>query len=148
MSGPVIEIPGNAISKKNSHRIKWKGGKARGSRVVCYFAGSKRPALPFVSSSAAYEAYEEEAKLHLRHNPFIGYAWKYPLVAVFRFYRKTRRKFDMHNMSHGPIDILVEMGILAEDDHHHVRCDFSKSEVFIDPVNPRVEIELIPLEEY
>lgn len=54
------------------------------------------------------------------------------------FYRATRRKFDHLNIAQGPLDLMVEAGILADDDMIHVLPGCF--EWSVDKDNPRVEV--------
>ena len=117
-----IIINGQTISKKNSKRIvPTQNGKSR------------------VISSAPYLQWAEAAKWQLA-----GYQprpWRYPVRVRFTFYRQNAHRFDYNNLSQGPLDLLVEAGILADDDMTHVTPEFAGWQV--DKIYPRVEIEIL-----
>lgn len=99
----TIFIPGQTPSKKNSKQIVLPGDGRR--RVI---------------SSRFYADWEKDALLRLRRSELVGYPWKYPLRAGFHYVRESRRKFDYNNMNQGPADILVQTGIIKDDDMNHI----------------------------
>jgi len=121
----LVVMPGNTYSKKNSKQIIVN--KATGKRQVI--------------SSKGYREWEEGVMWQLKTHPLIGRQWQYPLKVSFKFFRKTRRKFDYNNLSQGPLDILQKLGIIEDDDMNHVIPDFSQGWE-LDKTNPRVEITL------
>jgi Holliday junction resolvase RusA-like endonuclease len=60
---------------------------------------------------------------------------------ILRFYRKTDRRADLTNLAEAPMDALVKMEILADDDW---KCVPQVELVYEgkDKDNPRVEIEI------
>lgn len=122
-----IEIPGNTISSKNHKQIVFVN---RGY-------GPKKPAL---ISSKPYSEWASMVKAALKNHALIGANWKYPLIIHFHFYRKTGAKFDFVNMAQGPLDLLQQLGIIADDDMNHVipgRFTWS-----LDKHNPRLVIQI------
>ena len=118
----IIELPGQAMSLKNSKQIIKAGQSWR------------------IIPSKPYERWAEAVLWQLKVNENIGREWRYPLRASFHFYRKTRHRFDYINLAQGPLDLLVEAGIINEDDMHHIiPGDFSWS---VDKNNPRTIIKL------
>lgn len=114
----VVTIPGQTISLKNSKQIVVTGkGKRR------------------IIASEAYQSYANAALWQLKTNELIGHKWHYPLLLSFHFVRRDRRIFDHINLAQGPLDLLVEVGIIAADDMNHViPAGFSWE---VDKVNPR-----------
>lgn len=55
------------------------------------------------------------------------------------YYVKDRRKRDLVNLLQATCDILVEANVLKDDNHEIIRS-FDGSTVYIDKINPRVEI--------
>ena len=119
----VITILGNTISKKNSRQIIVTGDGRR--RVV---------------ASKPYLEWERYALLQLRQVPLAGKVWRYPLRIKFHYVRATRRPFDYNNMSQGPLDVLQQAGIIADDDMLHVIP--TEPSWSVDKDNPRVEIAI------
>jgi len=60
---------------------------------------------------------------------------------ILRFFRRTDRRADLTNLSEGPMDALVKMEILKDDDF---KCVPQVELVYEgkDKENPRVEIEI------
>ena len=58
-----------------------------------------------------------------------------------RFYVKTRGRVDLSALYEGIQDVLVEMGILS-DDNYKIVASHDGSRVFYDKENPRMEIEI------
>jgi len=119
----LIIIEGEVYSKKNSKQIVGNSGKPR------------------LISSKQYLQRAEGALWQLKVHPAVGRQWKYPLTAYFKFFRKTKRRFDYNNLSQGPLDLLAEAGIIKDDDMNHIIPNFSAGWI-VDKQNPRVEIYL------
>jgi hypothetical protein len=119
----IVTIPGQTISLKNSKQIVVTGkGKRR------------------IIASEAYQSYAEAALWYLKGHSLIGHKWRYPLLLSFHFVRRDKRIFDHLNMGQGPMDLLVEAGIIAKDDMNHViPADFSWE---VDKRNPRCVVTI------
>lgn len=96
---------------------------------------------PRLISSKQYRQWATAALWQLKTHPAVGRQWKYPLTVYFKFYRKTRRRWDYNNLSQGPLDLLTEAGIIEDDDMNHVIPNFSGGWE-VDKKNPRVEMYL------
>lgn len=115
-----LTIPGETPSLKNSKRIVWAGR------------------YPKLVPSKFYLDWFEESHWRLKGSELIGERWQYPVTIDFIFYRRTRSRFDFVNLAQGPLDLLVEAGILDDDDMRHVIPGRMTWEV--DKGNPRVEM--------
>lgn len=123
LDAPIfLTIPGEPRTKKNSQRIILRGGK--------------RIPIP----SAAYEAYQAACGVYLRP---LGIAE--PVNIACRFAMATRRRVDLVNLLEAIDDILVHWGVIA-DDHCGIVASHDGSVVYLDKQNPRVEIEISPIE--
>ena len=114
-----ITIPLAPISKKNSQRI---------------FINS-RTRKPFIMPSEAYKDYEREAALYLPRGVYIDK----PVNIKCLFYMPTRRKVDLTNLLEAVDDILVKVGLIA-DDNFTVVESHDGSRVLYDKESPRTEI--------
>lgn len=120
-------IYGNPITKKNSQRIVFAGGRPR------------------ITQSKQYKAYREQALWQLA-------GWQpeqpidIPVNVMCRYYMQTRRKVDLLNLLEATMDILVDAGILA-DDNARIVTGHDGSRVLYDKGNPRVEIVINTEEE-
>ena len=121
-------IPTAPVSKKNSQRI-----------VTNHKTGK-----PFIIQSAKYEDYEATASYFLQPKP--KKPIDYPVTVKCTFWMPTRRKVDKSNLEAAIHDILVKYGIL-DDDNRDVLASTDGSRVYYDKTNPRVEIEISPLQE-
>lgn len=118
----TITIPGNTMSLKNSKRIIMAGGRPR------------------LLSSQPYEAWANHAGWELKASGLIDHKWRYPVTIHFHFVRATKQKFDYINLAQGPLDLLVQAGILKDDDMTHVipgRFTWA-----VDKENPRCELTI------
>lgn len=114
-----IWLPGDPRTKKNSQRIH-----SRGSRH-------------WVAPSEAYRTYAgaclfmipSEARLHIDK----------PVNVQCVYHMATRRKVDLVNLLEATLDILVEAGVLA-DDNSRIAASHDGSRVQYDRDNPGVEI--------
>lgn len=116
-----LEIPGNPITKKNSQRIiRTHSGR------------------PFLLPSKQFKEYEETAKLFIKAS---DEPIKDPVNVKCLYFMKTRRKVDLTNLLEATDDILVNCGVL-EDDNSQIVASHDGSRVFYDKDNPRVEITI------
>lgn len=121
-------IPLPPITKKNSQRI----------------LTNRRTGRPFIKPSAAYEKYETAAIWYL--NPKPRTPIDAPCCVVTLFYMPTRHRVDLTNLMEAAHDVLVEAGILA-DDNNTIIASVDGSRVLYDKENPRTEIIIQELEE-
>ena len=119
-------ILGNPITKKNSQRIikvKLKNGR-------CFHK---------IMPSKAFEKYEKECK------PYMSKV-KEPIIVPVNlkciYYMKTKRAVDLLNLLEGTADILVDYGVLA-DDNRDIVYSTDGSKVLYDKNNPSVEVEIV-----
>lgn len=94
--------------------------------------------------SAAYKQYRTDFAWQI---PW--YAKKEPIKTPVNvkcvYYMDTRRKVDLTNLNEAVHDILVDAGVL-EDDNRNIVASTDGSRVYYDKQNPRVEIEITPAE--
>lgn len=121
----IPEIP---RSKKNSQQI-------------CI---NRKTGRRFVRQSDQYNDFETAASYYLQPKP--KKPIDYPVTVKCTFWMPTRRKVDKSNLEAAVHDILVKYGIL-EDDNRDVLASTDGSRVYYDKTNPRVEIEISPLQE-
>lgn len=113
------ELKGTVPSKKNSKRVFVRYGK------------------PIVLPSEAYGTWHADASWQLKAQR------PKPVENVqrvhLRFYGKDRRPHDLSNKAESVMDLLVDMGVLVDDNWFEVsRLDLEFCG--IDRENPRVEI--------
>jgi Holliday junction resolvase RusA-like endonuclease len=117
-------ILGQSVTKKNSQQIVLLG---------------KRPCI---IQSKAYRKYAKEAKAQLWNSalsPITG-----PIEVTCLYYLETARIPDLCNLLAGTHDILEACGVI-ENDNQIYSVDGSRI-MGKDADNPRVEIEIKPLE--
>lgn len=119
-------IPLNPKTKKNSQQI-----------VI-----NKKTGRPFVMQSSKYKEYEKNAGWFLKKLPK---PINEPVNVKCVFYRETKIRCDLSNLLEAAMDILVEYGILA-DDNFNIITGFDGSRVYIDKKNPRTEITIETVE--
>ena len=118
----IITIPGQTISKKNSKRIVIVRNK------------------PMLVSSQAYQNWAHAAVWQLKTNEFVGREWQYPLFVGFHFARYGKGPFDYNNLTQGILDVLIEAGIIKDDNMNCViPCGFSWE---VDKHNPRCVVAI------
>ena len=120
-------IPLAPISKKNSQRIMTN--RATGK--------------PFIMPSAQYKQYERDAAWFI---PKIAKPIDQPVNVKCLFYMPTRRKVDLTNLLEAIDDIMVKMGLLADDNSEIVQSH-DGSRVLYDKANPRTEIIITKINE-
>lgn len=117
---------GDPKTKKNSQRI-----------VRC---GRYHKLLP----SKAYIEYEKDCLKQITGRYKKELEGIYNLKCVY--YMRTRRKIDLVNLLEGTCDLLVNAGVI-KDDNSRIIATMDGSEVGYDKDNPRVEIDITEIEE-
>lgn len=121
--GLSITIPLAPATKKNSQRI----------------LRNCRTGKPFIAPSGVYEDYARDAKMYMRLRTDKPINTGVNVKCLF--YMPTRRRVDLVNLLEAIDDILVDAGIL-EDDNSRIICAHDGSRVRYDKEKPRTEIEI------
>lgn len=120
----TIKLP--PVTKKNSQQILINPKTGR----------------PFIMPSAKYRQYERDAACFLQPSP------PRPIECAINikclFFLPTRRKTDLTNLLEAVDDLLVSVGIIA-DDHYGIVTAHDGSRCFWDKNNPRTEITITKL---
>lgn len=117
-------------SKKNSMTIAGAGPK-------CIKCG--KPQKQWIRQGKAHDNFAEAAAWQLRPRP--PRPIECPVNVKCLFYMKTRRLVDALNLQAAIDDLLVECGIL-KDDNSNIVVAHDGSRVLYDPDRPRVEITI------
>lgn len=117
-----IMIPGAPITKKNSQQI-----------LI-----NRKTGRPFVSPSPQYKKYKAHCKQYIDYD---GEPINEPVTVKCLYYMPTRRRVDLTNLMEASHDILVDYGVLA-DDNNKIIISVDGSRVLYDKENPRVEITI------
>ena len=112
-------IPLPPITKKNSQRIMTNRGTGK----------------PFIMPSENYKQYERDAAWFIPKGVYISA----PVNVKCLFYMPTRRRVDLTNLLEAIADIVVKVGLLADDDYTVVESH-DGSRVLYDKDNPRTEV--------
>lgn len=122
-----ITIPIEPKTKKNSQRI----------------AINKVTGKMFIIPSEAFKQYERDAGYFV--NRYARMKINEPVNIKCLFFMKTRRLCDLTNLLEAIDDILVNAGVLS-DDNYSIIAGHDGSRVLYDKANPRTEICITPLE--
>ena len=128
-------LKGDPRTKKNSQQIMYKGQRC----PAC-----KNGKIPFIMPSKAFKEYQERALWELRPRPREPISRRVNVKCLF--YMETRRDVDLNNLLESICDILVEAKIL-HDDKSKIVAAHDGSRVLYDKYNPRVEIEITPMDD-
>ena len=123
-----IALKGRPITKKNSQRII----QARGRVMV----------IP----SKQYMEYLADCRWQMNVLRLGEMKISSPINLKCVYYMPTRHRVDLVNLLEATCDILVECGLLA-DDNSKIVASHDGSRVLYDKNNPRVEIEITPAKE-
>ena len=123
-----IVLKGRPITKKNHQQIIWIKGH------------------PSIKPSKAYEQYSKDCRWQLNVLRLGEMKISSPINLRCVYYMPTRHRVDLVNLLEATCDILVECGLLA-DDNSKIVVSHDGSRVEYDKYNPRVEIEITPAEE-
>ena len=124
-------IYGNPITKKNSSQIVQNRATGRW----------------FIAPSAQYKKYCNECIKQINRG-WVGrpsIPIDYPVRVTYLFYKETRRLCDDLNHAAAMDDILVQAGILA-DDNRDIIESHDGTRVLYDKENPRVEITITEID--
>ena len=122
-----IIIPVVPRSKKNSQQI-----------II-----NPRTKRPMIIQSKLYTNFERECGLYLKkYKCNIDYS----INLKIEFYVPDKRRRDIANYVEAIQDILVKYEIL-KDDNYNIVTSLDGTRMYIDKLNPRVEIEITKLEE-
>lgn len=99
---------------------------------------------PMIIQSKLYREFEKDCAIFLK-----DYHLKidYPINLKCVFYRDTKRRIDLNNLLGAICDILVKYDVLV-DDNRNIVATTDGSMVLYDKNNPRIEIEISPIENY
>lgn len=128
-------IPLDPRTKKNSQMIAGSGSK-------CPYCGKFQ--RQFIRQGSANTQYTVKAYPYLNPKPEAPIST--PVRIQYRFYMATRRKVDALNLQAAADDLLVEAGIL-EDDNSNIVKSHDGTRVLYDKQNPRTEIIITDYEE-
>ena len=113
----MIVLTGNPTTKKNSQQIITNPSTGR----------------PMVIQGERFQAYEQACLWQL--------VWQSAYNVQCVYYRDSNRRVDLGNLLAATCDILVNAGILP-DDNFKVIASHDGSRVLVDKQNPRVEITI------
>lgn len=94
---------------------------------------------PFISPSSAYKAYRKAALMLIPADVRKGI--DSPVNVCCVYYMQTRRRVDMCNLIEATLDVLVDAGVLA-DDNSGIVAGHDGSRVLYDKEQPRTEITI------
>lgn len=121
-----LTLPGEPRTKKNSPRI----------------LKNRKTGASFVAPSQNYIYYRNSCIIFLRRCSGIpAQPLTVPCNVCVLYYMPTRRRVDLLNLLEASLDILVDAGIL-EDDNSCIVVSHDGSRVLYDKENPRAEITI------
>lgn len=120
-------IYGNPVTKKNSQRILMT-----------------RDGRPFIMPSKQYEQYRRDCLRQITRDT--KQRIETHVNVKYLFYMQTKRKADLTNLEESLDDILVDAGVLT-DDNSRIVAGHDGSRVLYDKESPRVEIEIEEMED-
>lgn len=115
-------VPIAPVTKKNSQRI----------------INNPRTNRPMILPSKKYKEYSEAAGYFI---PFCGAPIDKAVNVRCLFYMPTRRRVDLTNLLEAIDDVMVERGLLA-DDNSKIIYSHDGSRVLYDKDNPRTAVEI------
>lgn len=128
-------IPLDPRTKKNHMKIAGKGRRC----PVCRKFESQ-----FVTQSKVHDRYHADALPFLR--PLPRQPLDIPVIVKYHFFMQTHRRVDKNNLSACADDLLVDAGVLM-DDNSNIIVSHDGTRVFYDKENPRTEIYITEYKE-
>lgn len=104
---------------------------------------NRKTGRPFIMPSAAYKAYRKAALMLIPGDA--RQHIDYPVNVRGLFYMPTRRSCDVVNMLEALNDVLVDAGVLA-DDNCNIVAGHDGSRVLYDKEHPRTEVTITRME--
>lgn len=105
---------------------------------------NKHTGRPFVSTSDAYKAYRAAALMLIPAGVRKHISERVNLKCVY--YMQTKRRVDLNNLLEATADVLVDAGVL-EDDNSNIVAGHDGSRVRYSKDRPRTEITITSLED-
>lgn len=121
-------VKGDPRTKKNHMEIAGQGRRC----PVCHKFEKQ-----WVRQGEAHDVYAEKAVWMLHPRPRVPI--DFPINICYRFYMQTHRIVDQSNLIESLDDILIEAGII-KDDNSRIVAGHDGTRVLYDKDNPRVEI--------
>lgn len=118
-------LTGKPITKKNHQRIVNAGGRMR------------------IIQAEAYLKYRDACKWQINVLRMNSMRIASPVNLKCVYYMPTRHRVDLVNLLEATCDILVDAGVLS-DDNCKIIVSHDGSRVLYDKDRPRVEIEITP----
>lgn len=115
-------------TKKNHRQLYFKNGKPCSTESEAY-KKYKKAAKPFFTDIVKLQAMSLQPPFNVRA----------------LFYMDARRKADLVNLEQALCDLLVDNGIV-EDDNYMIIASMDGSRVFVDKDNPRTEVTIEEIE--
>jgi hypothetical protein len=146
MVGITVVITGQPYVKKNNQKVAF----ARNGRKVKYNTPSYNrwhtDALEQLAEMG-FDVTFKEANKYLKQagQPLKEALISYPINLACKFFVKSNGRVDLSALYEGIQDVLVEVGIL-DDDNWHVVASHDGSGVWKDASAPRMEITITPKE--
>lgn len=135
-SAPTTPIPPDAIKQVLRYVITGHP-YVKKSNMKLVMRGKKLVRIPTANYTAWATSAHEQIARHI--NP--GSPINHPINLQCHFYVRTYGVVDLSALYEGIQDELVKMGVL-EDDNFKIVASHDGSRVFVDPENPRMEIEI------
>jgi Holliday junction resolvase RusA-like endonuclease len=120
-----ITVFGQPVVKKNNQKV----------------GINRKTGKPVKYDTKPYKAWLKSAAMQL---PWSGPPVEGPVNLACRFFMETRREVDLSNLYEGIQDLLVDRGIL-KDDNYKVVASHDGSGVSYDKENPRIEVVISSL---
>lgn len=119
-------IYGQPYIKKSNQRVVRHGGRT------------------FKIDTPNYKQWHKDALIQLSMQAKPDQPILYPVNLQCRFFMKNRGRCDLSALYEGIQDVLVEIGVLA-DDNWKIVASHNGSGVSVDPLTPRMEIIITPI---
>ena len=120
-------VSGNPYVKKSNQRVQMRGRR------------------PVKINTPRYNEWRHSALWQLKTQQKPSEPIDYPINLQCVFYKSTQGRVDLSALYEGIQDVLVEVGVLA-DDNFKIVAGHDGSRVYVDRENPRMEITITKME--
>lgn len=129
-----IVVDGQPYVKKSNQRIHWRGGRQIKVNTPSYNRWHKK-----AIEQLAEKGYDPNFKIKRKSSPLLKGKITYPVNLQCRFYMQTAGRVDLSALYEGIQDLLVEVGLL-DDDNYKIVASHDGSGVEKDAAHPRIEV--------
>ncbi len=139
-------VTGQPYVKKSNQKVQWRGRRQVKVNTPSYNRWLKSCLEQLEDMGYNRDFAKQNKQLKELNQPLQPATFSSPINLQCRFFVATNGRVDLSALYEGIQDVLVQVGVL-EDDNWHVVASHDGSGVRKDADNPRIEITIMPKED-